>query len=88
MKERDQWVFLCIKIYARFCTEEIMMSTNSHYLTTIRKKNNCYLEKTTYRGIRSALTHLFRMSGQEMVNNTMKEMSQFMSRIQHTIVNG
>ena len=38
----------------------------SHYLTTRRKKNNCYLEKTTYGGIRSALTHLFRISGQEI----------------------
>ena len=35
----------------------------SHYLTTRRKKNKCYLDKTTYGGIRSALTHLFRMSG-------------------------
>ena len=38
----------------------------SHYLTTRGNKNKCYLEKTTYGGIRSALTHLFRMSGQEM----------------------
>ena len=43
----------------------------SHYLTTRRKKNKCYLEKTTYRGIISALTHLFRMSGQEMENTMM-----------------
>ena len=31
----------------------------SHYLTTRRKKDKCYLEKNTYGGIRSALTHLF-----------------------------
>ena len=36
----------------------------SHYLTTRRKKNKCYLDKTMYGGIRSALTHLFRMIGQ------------------------
>ena len=59
----------------------------SHYLTTRRNKNKCYLEKTTYGSIRSALTHLFRMSGQEMENTVMKEISQFMSGIQHTIVN-
>ena len=38
----------------------------SHYLTTRRKKNKCYLEKNMYGGIRSALNRLFRMSGQEM----------------------
>ena len=59
----------------------------SHYLTTRRKKNVSYLEKTTYGGIRSALTHLFRMSGQEMSSTMMKKMSQFMSGIQRTIVN-
>ena len=58
----------------------------SHYLTTRRKINKCYLEKTIYGGIRRALTHLFRMSGQEM-ENTMMKMSQFMSGIQRTIVN-
>ena len=51
----------------------------SHYLTTRRKKNKCYLDKTTYGGIRNALTHLFRSSGQEMEDTMMKEMSQFMS---------
>ena len=50
----------------------LTFNTFSHYLTTIRKKNNCYLEKTTYRGIRSALTHLFRISGREMESTTMK----------------
>ena len=40
-----------------------------------------------YGGIRSVLNHLFIMSGQEMENTTMKEMSQFMSGIQRTIVN-
>ena len=59
----------------------------SHYLNTRRKKNKCYLKETTYGGIRSALTHLFRMSGQEMENTMMKEIYQFMSRIQRTIVN-
>ena len=44
----------------------------SHYLTTIRRKKKCYLEKTTYGGIGSALTHLFRMSGQEKENTMMK----------------
>ena len=58
----------------------------SHYLTTRRKKNKCYLEKTTYGGIRSALTHLFRMVGQEMENTMMKEMYQFTSGIKRTIV--
>ena len=29
----------------------------SHYLTTRRNKNKCYLEKTTYGSIKSALTH-------------------------------
>ena len=58
-----------------------------HYLTTRRKKNKCYLKKNTYGGIRGALTHLFRMSGQEMENTIMKEMSKFMSIIQRTIVN-
>ena len=38
----------------------------SHYLTTRRNKNKCYLEKNPYGGIRSALTHIFIMSGQEM----------------------
>ena len=36
----------------------------SRYLTTRRNKNKCYLDKTMYGGIRSALTHLFRMIGQ------------------------
>ena len=44
----------------------------SHYLNTRRKKNKCYLKKTTYVGIRSALTRLFRMSVQEMENTIMK----------------
>ena len=59
----------------------------SNYLDTRRKKNKCYLEKTMYGGIRSDLTHLFRMSDQEMENTMMKEMNQFLSGIQRTIVN-
>ena len=46
----------------------------SHYLTTRRKKNKCYLDKTTYGRIRSDLTHLFIISGQEMENTMMKKM--------------
>ena len=42
----------------------LTFNTFSYYLTTRRKKNKCYLEKTTYGGIRSALDHLFIMSGQ------------------------
>ena len=38
----------------------------SHYLTTRRKKNRCYLKKTMYGDIRSALTYLFRMIFREM----------------------
>ena len=41
----------------------------SHYLTTRRKKNKYYLKKTMYEGIRSSLTRLFRISGQEMEKN-------------------
>ena len=58
----------------------------SHYLTTRRKRSQSYLEKSTYGRIRSALSHLFRMSGQEMNATMEKEMSQFMSGIQQTIV--
>ena len=59
----------------------------SHYLTTTRKQNQSYLEKSTYRGIQSALRHLFRISDQQMSKTMEREMSQFMSWIQRTIVN-
>ena len=58
----------------------------SHYLTTRRKQNQSYLEKSTYGGIQSSLGHLFRMSGKQMSKMMAREMSQFMSGIQRTVV--
>ena len=57
-----------------------------HYLTTRRKQNQSYLEKSTYGGIQSSLGHLFRMSGKQMSKMMAREMSQFMSGIQRTVV--
>ena len=59
---------MCKNLYECIILPSLSFNIFLHYLTTRRKKNKCYLEKTTYWGIRSALTHLFRMSGQEMEN--------------------
>ena len=47
--------------------QSLTFNIYSHYLTTRRKKGTLvYLSKTSYNGIRSALCHLFRISGSEM----------------------
>ena len=43
------------------------------------KKSGGYLSATSFFGVRSSLTHLYRMSGKMMDGELKKELSQFMS---------
>ena len=43
-----------------------------------------YLTQSAYNGIRSALQHLYRMSGQSMDPRLAKDISQFMSGMKQT----
>ena len=65
----------------------------SNYLTSRKKidRNNSntsgskYLTQSAYNGIRSALQHMYRMSGQSMDHRMAKDLSQFMSGMKRTV---
>ena len=58
----------------------------SHYMSMKRSKNSgVYLSTTSYGGIRSALTHMYCVSGKDMYQGFKKELSQFMSGIRRVI---
>ena len=58
----------------------------SHYMSMKRSKNSgVYLYAPSYGGIRSALTHMCRVSGQEMDQLFKKELYQFMSGMKRVI---
>ena len=66
--------------------QSLTFNIYSHYLTTRRKKGTLvYLSKTSYNGIKSALCHLFRMSGSEMSFEMKKDLGQFMSGMKITV---
>lgn len=58
----------------------------SEYLTSRKSKNSTYLSKSTYDGIRSALAHLYRRSGETMCDIMQKDLKQFMGGIKRTVV--
>ena len=57
----------------------------SHYLTTRKNKKGKYLSKGAYSGIRSALMHMYRMSGDEMNDEFRKDMGQFISGMKRLV---
>ena len=58
----------------------------SHYMSMKKSGNSgVYLSATSYRGIRSALTHLYHVSGKETDQGFKKELSQFMSGMKRLI---
>ena len=60
--------------------EKMAFNIFAHYMSTKKsKKSGGHLSATGYGGIRSALTHLYRMSGKEMEAGFKKDLSQFMS---------
>ena len=66
--------------------QSLTFNIYSHYLTARRKKGILvYLSRTSYNGIKSALCHLFRMSGSEMSFDMKKDLGQFMSGIKRTV---
>ena len=60
--------------------EKLTFNIFSHYMSTKKsKRSGGNLSATGYGGIRSALTHLYRMCGKEMDEEFRKDLSQFMS---------
>ena len=57
----------------------------SHYLTTRKNKKGKYLSKGAYSGIRSALMHMYRMSGEEMNAGFRKDLGQFISGMKRVV---
>ena len=58
----------------------------SHYMSMKKsKKSRVYLSATRYGGIRSALNHLYRVSGKYMDQVFKKELYQFMSGMKRLI---
>lgn len=57
----------------------------SHYLTTRRNSSDGYLSPSSYNGIRSALTHIYRMSGQKMPDILKEELKHFMAGMKRTV---
>ena len=57
----------------------------SHYLTTRRNSSEGYLSPSSYNGIRSALTHIYRMSGQKMPDGFKDELKHFMAGMKRTV---
>jgi len=51
----------------------------SHYLATRRTKKQKFLSKTSYGSVRSALMHLYRLSGETMDEDYQKSLSHFLS---------
>ena len=57
----------------------------SHYASTQKKDNGNYLTSTAYGGFRSALFHVYRMSGTPIPDEMRKEIAQFMSGMKRTV---
>ena len=65
---------------------KITFNIFSCYMSMKKSKNSrLYLSATSYGGIRSALTHLYRVSVKEMDKLFKKELSQFMSGMKRVI---
>ena len=65
---------------------KITFNIFSCYMSMKKSKNSrLYLSATSYGGIRSALTHLYRVSVKEMDQLFKKELSQFMSGMKRVI---
>ena len=59
--------------------EKLKFKVFSHYTPTKKnKKPGGYLSATSYGGVQSVLTHMYRMSGKTMDGGFKKELSQFM----------
>ena len=64
---------------------KISFNLFSHYVTTRKTSKGDYLSKAGYGLIRSALKHLYRMSGEKMGPKFENELSQFMSGLKRTV---
>jgi hypothetical protein len=58
----------------------------STYLTTRKSKTQRYLAKSSYDGIRSALAHMYRLTGKVMKDDLLKNLKEFMGGIKRTAV--
>ena len=66
--------------------EKMTFNLFSDYMSTKKsKKSGGYLSATSYGGIRSALTHLYRRSGKTMEEDFRKDISQFMSAMKRVL---
>ena len=66
--------------------EKLTFNVFSHYVSTRRRsKNGKYLSTTSYGGVRSALTHIYRRSGREVGKEFEKKLTEFMSGMKRTV---
>jgi hypothetical protein len=65
--------------------EKFTFNVFSHYLTQRKNKQQTYLSKTSYSGIRSAFVHLYRMSGVAMEEKMKQDISQFMGGMKRVV---
>ena len=64
--------------------QKLTFNIFSHYLATRRTKANKYLSKTSYGGVRSALMHLYRLSGETISEDFNKLLREFLSGMKRT----
>ena len=64
--------------------QKLTFNIFSHYLATRRTKANKYLSKTSYGGERSALMHLYRLSGETISEDFNKLLREFLSGMKRT----
>ena len=66
--------------------EKLTFNVFFHYMSTKKSRNyGGYLSATSYGGVRSSLTHLYRMSGNTTDRKFKKEISKFMSGMKRVV---
>ena len=65
--------------------QKVTFNVFSNYLATKRNKKGQMLSKSTYGTLRSALTHLYKMAGQEIPDKFRQEMSTFSRGIKRKV---
>ena len=66
--------------------EKLKFNVSSHYMSSKNsKESGGYLSSTTYGGVKSSLTHMYRMSDKAMVRGFKKLISQLMLGIKRVV---
>ena len=65
--------------------QKITFNLFSYYLTTRWNKGGEFLSKASYSGVRSALVHMYHMSGETMPEEFKIDITQFMSGTKRTV---